>query len=409
MNKKLLALAVAAAVSAPAVALADDSTVTLYGTLNMDFENVKADGAAGTGANLPSRNRVSQNSSNIGFRGTEPLGGGLNAIFQLEQGVNIDTGATSASAGSFATRNSNVGLSGGFGTIFFGNWDTPYKSSTLPIDAFYATGIAYYADVLSGDSTPTTSNGANGFTGPDRRGFDRRQNNSVQYWTPNLSGFQGRIAYSANEQKANATATTPSVDPKLWSLAGTYANGPLLLTATYEKHDEYANTGNSVIGTKTTSDKGSKLGAQYEFPTGTTVGVIYEQLKYTGNIGATGLPKNLTGPGGLTAAQVAGANEAKLEAYYVSVRQAFGPSTIRADFGADRGLKVDGTKISNSKAATFAIGYSYSFSKRTDFYALYTRLKNDDNSRNDFAVNGIGGVANGADPQGFGVGLRHAF
>ena len=87
MNKKLLALAVAAAVSAPAVVLADDSTVTLYGTLNIDFENVKAEGASpanatigATGINLPSRNRVSQNSSNIGFRGIEPLGGGLNEI-----------------------------------------------------------------------------------------------------------------------------------------------------------------------------------------------------------------------------------------------------------------------------------------------------------------------------------------
>ena len=400
MNKKLLALAVAAAVSAPAVALADDSTVTLYGTLNMDFENVKADGAVAPAVvNLPSRNRVSQNSSNIGFRGTEPLGGGLNAIFQLESGVNIDTGAVTTSAGAFATRNSNVGLSGGFGTIFLGNWDTPYKNSTLPIDAFYATGIAYYANVLSGNSTPTNTNAQ------VRNAFDRRQNNSVQYWTPNLSGFQGRIAYSANEQKT-ATGVVPAQDPKLWSLCGIYGNGPLLLTAAYEKHDEYANT-----LTTTTSDKGTKLGAQYAFPTGTTVGVIYEQLKYTGNIGQTGLPKNLTGPGGLTAAQVAGANEAKLEAYYVSVRQAFGPSTIRADFGADRGLKVDGTKISNSKAATFAIGYSYSFSKRTDFYALYTRIKNDDNSRNDFTVNVLGLVAanNGADPQGFGVGLRHTF
>ena len=400
MNKKLLALAVAAAVSAPAVALADDSTVTLYGTLNMDFENVKADGATAvavpsvgaTGINLPSRNKVSQNSSNIGFRGIEPLGGGLNAIFQLESGVNIDTGAVTTSAGAFATRNSNVGLSGGFGTIFFGNWDTPYKNSTLPIDAFYATGIAYYANVLSGNSTPTNTNAQ------VRNAFDRRQNNSVQYWTPNLSGFQGRIAYSANEQKT-ATGVVPAQDPKLWSLCGIYANGPLLLTLAYEKHDQYAN-----LAAVQTDDKGVKAGAQYAFPTGTTVGVVYERLKFDGNIAATGLNK-----GGLTVAKLGAANEAKIDAYYLSVRQAFGPHTIRAEYGADRGLKVDGSDVPLTKAKTFGIGYSYSFSKRTDFYALYTQIKNDDNSRNDFSVNGIGGVANGADPQGFGVGLRHTF
>ena len=399
MNKKLLALAVAAAVSAPAVVLADDSTVTLYGTLNIDFENVKAEGASpanatigATGINLPSRNRVSQNSSNIGFRGIEPLGGGLNAIFQIEQGVNLDTGASSAATGTFATRNSNVGLSGGFGTVFFGNWDTPYKSSTLPIDAWYATGIAYYADVLSGNATPTAPNVAN------RNGFDRRQNNSVQYWTPNFGGFQGRIAYSANEEKSAQNAAVNS-DPKLWSLSGVYSNGPLLLTLAYEKHDQYAN-----LATVQTDDKGLKAGAQYTFPTATTVGVIYERLKFNGNIAATGLNK-----GGLTTAQLTAANEAKIDAYYLSVRQAFGPHTIRADYGADRGLKVDGTEVSNSKATTFGIGYSYSLSKRTDFYALYTKIKNDDNSRNNFTVNLVGTVANGADPQGFGVGLRHTF
>lgn len=73
MNKKLMSLAVAATVSIPALALAESGNVTLYGTLNADIETVKADDA------VSSRNRVSSNSSNIGFRGTEDLGNGLNA------------------------------------------------------------------------------------------------------------------------------------------------------------------------------------------------------------------------------------------------------------------------------------------------------------------------------------------
>jgi hypothetical protein len=86
MNKKLLALAVAAVVSAPA--LADDSTVSLYGTLNVDFENVKAEGCttiapALSCVDLKQRNRVSSNSSNIGFRGVEPLMQGLMRGFRL--------------------------------------------------------------------------------------------------------------------------------------------------------------------------------------------------------------------------------------------------------------------------------------------------------------------------------------
>ena len=141
------------------------------------------------------------------------------------------------------------------------------------------------------------------------------------------------------------------------------------------------------------------------------MGVIYERLKFNGNIANTSLPKVVT------AAQIGTADEAKIDAYYLSVRQAFGPHTIRADYGADRGLKVGGNDIGSTKAKTYALGYSYSLSKRTDVYALYTRIKNDDNSRNDFSINavsaqttsGISTLAAGADPQGFGVGFRHTF
>ncbi|MES2355942.1 MAG: porin [Pseudomonadota bacterium] len=394
MNKRLIALAVAAAVSAPAVVLADDSTVTLYGTLNMDFENVKADGAA-TGANIPSRNRVTQNSSNIGFRGAEDLGGGLKAVFQIEQGVNLDTGASSASTGSFATRNSKLGLAGGFGEVFFGNWDTPYKLSTVlgGIDAFYTAGIAQYTDVLSGNNSPTTANAAN------RASFDRRENNSVQYISPNFSGFGFRAAYAANEEKTNSAAS-PQQDPKLWSVSGSYANGPLYVSLAYEKHDEYANT-----TTEKSKDTGVKLSAAYTLFGTTTVGFVAERLEYEGNLATfSGLNKTVT---------LGTADEAKLDAYYVSLQHRMGPHTIRGAYGWDRGLKLTGgtgSADANTKAKMFAVGYSYSMSKRTDLYALYAKIKNEDNSSNNFSVGtALPAFGAGADPTGFGVGVRHTF
>ena len=99
MNKKLIALAVAGAIFAPTAMAQTANPVTLYGTLNVDFEAVKATGAAGTGANADRRNRVSTNSANLGFRGTEDLGAGLKAFFQLESGVPFDTGG-----GTFASQ-----------------------------------------------------------------------------------------------------------------------------------------------------------------------------------------------------------------------------------------------------------------------------------------------------------------
>ena len=92
MKLKRITLATLATLAAPAAALAQ-SNVQIYGTLNADFESVKATGSSGT--NFPSRNRVTSNSSNFGFRGTEDLGQGLRAFFQLESAVNFDNGTSS--------------------------------------------------------------------------------------------------------------------------------------------------------------------------------------------------------------------------------------------------------------------------------------------------------------------------
>src|SRR5438034_6837524 len=94
MNKKLVAVAVAGVLAAPLAAQAQTANVTLYGRLNIDYELVngrQVPDASGNQAN-PTVSRLSSNSSRLGVRGTESLGGGLNAIFQIEQNVSGDTG-----------------------------------------------------------------------------------------------------------------------------------------------------------------------------------------------------------------------------------------------------------------------------------------------------------------------------
>lgn len=392
MNKKLLVLAVAAAVSAPAVALADDSTVTLYGTLFVDFENVKASGGPSGVAEVPSRNRVSSNSSNIGVRGVEPLGGGLNAWFQVENSVRPDA---SQATDTWASRNSAVGLNGGFGSVLLGQWDTPYKSSTSRLDPFGNTSIAAYSGILAGDSTATGANVAN------RSSFDRRQSNSVQYWTPNLSGFSARLGYGANEEKTNVA---PAANPKLYSLSASYENGPIYVTGAYEKHDEYANT----LAAKS-NDKGWKVGGGYTFLGAHTISLVYEDLKYEGSLAQLvttgGLPKATA----TTTAIVNNPNgEAKLKTYFVSYLGKFGPHNVLVSYGQNRKLKVAGSDIDNTDARLYNIGYGYSLSKRTEVRAWYTKIDNKDASRNTFAVNSLA-VSNGQDPRGFAVGIKHTF
>ena len=93
MNKKLVAVAVAGLLGAPLAAQAQTANVTLYGRLNIDFELVN--GRQADGSN-PTVTRLSSNSSRFGVRGTESLGGGLNAIFQIESNINGDTNSGSA-------------------------------------------------------------------------------------------------------------------------------------------------------------------------------------------------------------------------------------------------------------------------------------------------------------------------
>src|SRR5438309_1837760 len=120
MNKKLVALAVAGAFAAPLAVQAQTANVTLYGRLNMDLEFVKGQQVDGSN---PTVNRVSSNSSRFGMRGTESLGGGLNAIFQIEQNVSGDTG--NAASSSIASRETFVGLQGSWGKVTLGKFLMP--------------------------------------------------------------------------------------------------------------------------------------------------------------------------------------------------------------------------------------------------------------------------------------------
>src|SRR5450631_3707362 len=111
MNKKLIALAVAGACVVPAAMAQTANPVTLYGRVYVTLESVEADGPAGT-ASLARRNRVSDEVSYLGVRGTEDLGGGLKAFFQLETAFKADQNDS-----AFAARNSGVGLQGNWGSV----------------------------------------------------------------------------------------------------------------------------------------------------------------------------------------------------------------------------------------------------------------------------------------------------
>jgi predicted porin len=379
-----MALAIAAAI-APSLTHAQAGPVTLYGTLFVNVESVRASGSTTPANDFPARNRVSSNSSNFGFRATEKLGGGLDAWFQIEMGsVAVDAGG-----GALAGRNSAVGLRADWGSILLGQWDTPYKNATSNLDPFGNTSIAGYTNIMGGGTTSTSNNAAT------RQGFDRRQRNVVQYWTPDFKGFVIRTAYAANEERDTCGATV-RCSPSLVSASASYRSGELDLSAATERHNQYANT-----TTATTKDTGMKLGARYKFgPHG--IAAVIETLKFQGNLAATALPKTFT---------VGAATEAKQKSMFVGYRGEFGVHNVRLSYVKAKDLELNnGGTAPNTNAKMMAMGYGYDFSKRTEGVIFYTKITNASASRHDFAVNGlIAANNNGADPRGIAIGIKHRF
>lgn len=136
--KKMLVIAVAAALVAPAAAMAD---TTLYGKLHASVGNVETT-TAGVDT---SETVVESHSSRLGVKGSTELDNGLSATYGLEYGIDLDGDAEKANSTSRSlnARNTFVGVKGGFGEVRVGRHDTPAKLATAGLDAFADT----YADM----------------------------------------------------------------------------------------------------------------------------------------------------------------------------------------------------------------------------------------------------------------------
>ncbi len=369
MNKKLIALAVAGATLVPVVASAQTANpVTLYGRAFPMFESVKADG--GSAAPVPSRNRVSDNGpSFIGVRGTEDLGGGLKAFFQLEYGYKLDE--NNASGTPFSGRNSGVGLQGDFGSFLIGRWDTPFKSASVKVDPWEDTTIGGYTAAMS-----------------DRGNFNRRETNVVEYWTPNLSGFESRISYAANE------ARTVTVNPSSMSFSASYNQGPFYVAYVWEKHkDQYKSYTGAIGNAAGATEKGQGIIGQ----------VIFGDFK----LGAQSQYFVKANPNNGVASLKAGARAQMFAATYTAGKNQFIYTYERSKDGT---FATVGTAASPTTAECKAntLGYKYLFTKRTTFVAQYVTVQNNVTGLCNFGANTLA-IAADQDPRGFAVGIKHLF
>jgi predicted porin len=315
MKKSLISLAVAGIVAAPA-AFAATGNVDVYGQVRLSIDSISSDAANSD------KMQVSSQTSRIGVKGSEDLGGGLAAIWGLEWGVAID-----GSAG-FSNRNQFVGLKGDFGTVLGGNHDTPYK-------------LGGSADVFADTAADATIN-TSGIIG--RNGFDNRAANALAYISPDWSGFHFAVAGVAGEETAagGATATANGYANGLTdavSLVGVYVNGPLKITAGYESFSKKLNT----TAVATSHDKAAmKLNVGYKVGD-LGLGLTYEtsDASYTSNKEDTGL--------------------------LASVTYGMGPITLAAQYGKfdDKDTSV----ATDLDVTRITVGAIYALSKRTNAYA----------------------------------------
>lgn len=368
---RLAACGIGLAAALPAAALAQGSFVQIYGTLNTDLEYVEARGARG---GLPGQMRVANNLSNIGFRGSEDLGGGLKAVWQVESGINVDSGN-----GNLGGRNSNVGLEYvPLGLIFYGIWETPYKTATsVPLDPFFTNTIAGANSIL-GNGFAAGSNGA------APQSFDRRQFNSVAYWTPNWNGLYARIQYGT-ERSEPSLATTNSF---LVSGSVAYENGPLYLVLAGENHYEYFGPN--------TNDYGIKGGIGYTIGPARLRGVVeYLRFEPTPSTNVSRVAWQLAGTYNI------GKGQFRLS--YIRANNTSGNATV--DVGGI-GNPASGLETSANQVAA---GYGYFFSKRTEVYVIATYLSNGAGGIYNLSTNPLAGLTRGQHPMGFGLGIKHSF
>jgi predicted porin len=353
MKKSLIALAVLASAAGAASA---QSSVTLFGIVDA----VVAVGR-GTVADRTQLTDSGYNSSRLGFRGTEDLGGGMSASFWLEAGLNNDSGegdptnvnnqasgtgaASSGRQGLTFNRRSTVSLAGGWGELRLGRDYTPQFWNLTVFDPFGTNGVG---------TTQTLNSIITGSTAV-------RASNTIGYFLPgNLGGFYGQAQYYMGENAQNGAATED--DGNGIGLRVGFANGPFNV-AFATSRTEYA----------AGDVRQSNIGGQWDF------GIAKAMAHYSRDENGT-----IDGKGWL-----------------IGGLFPIGAGEIRAAYS-----RYETDAAGQPETKKLALGYVHNLSKRTAVYTTWARVRNSGG-----AAQALGGSTTGvnANSSGFDLGVRHSF
>ncbi|MGF6723393.1 putative porin [Paraburkholderia sp. GAS41] len=384
MKKKIIALAVTAAVALPAHA---QSSITLYGVLD---EGINYTSNAGDKSAYQLQSGYAQG-SRWGLKGSEDLGSGLKAIFDLENGFDVNSGALGQGGRMFG-RQAFVGL-------------TAANYGTVTLGRQYDSVVDYLAQ-----STANGSWGGYLLSHPydnDNTDNSFRVNNTVKYTSPDFSGLQfgGTYSFSNNTNFANN---------RQYSLGGQYTNGGLLVTGAYLDANGPGLTADGAIATDDANFISEHLrifggGINY------TIGAATFGFAYTNtNVGEPAASDTSVYVGTITPPNGGTLTALKFQNFEINGKYQFTPAFFVGVQYVYTAATMDATSGNeNPKYHTFGLMADYNLSKRTDFYfqAAYQKVAGDktDTVLDDAYIPGAAGVSSSSNQFAVRAAIRHKF
>ena len=287
----------------------------------------------------------------------------------------------------------------------FGQWLLPYNEMVAQwVDPFYDAGADSHTSIMGSVGYGTLFyNGGFGFSGAGKQGFNRRQEEVIQYFSPNLNGLSFRIATTNNngneETQVKSTKGYQELDPRIWSMGVAYENtlasgNNVWFAVTYQQHDEWAAVDYKC---EDSDDTSWRVAGRYIHQWGngmfTRISAMWEDLEYDWEGCASG---NL-----ISANSTLTANSANMDlersAWMVSGIQNFGNGfDVRLSY-MDADEFDCGTCVTedDTDATAFNVGVYYTMPAGTEIRLTYSEVDNEDNAKYDFGIGGAGTVTGG--------------
>jgi predicted porin len=412
-------LVVAAALGASSPVVAADTSVQFYGHLDLSIDDITKGIKEGGAGQNPSpvgkvgwQADVSSNLSYFGFRGDHDIGGGNRMVFQVE--TQVDVAATPGPSpvnqasqgnvdnkvlGALGSRNSYLGIAGGFGALKLGKTDAPYKLSTARMDPFSAT-VGDYNSIM-------------GNTGGDNRAeFDTRLSHAVWYESPKMGGLSFNALFAPGQNRASDNSNNASGEPDCtgggvgrqqfaggvgpnvnigdcndgsfgdaYSVAGVYEAGPLYAIAAYEMHKKANRSSDDAVNVGVGDEAAMKVGVQFMVTPNTILNVIFERMTRK-NPNPDFNERQRNGSWLAVTQKITDQDD-------INVGWAHAGKSPGQPGGGDSGVTTNPGSVDNA-SNMYTVGYKHHFDKQSNWYAVYARQANKAGGHYDLGASGHG-------------------